>query len=115
MVNFGINTLAMNSLWFFDDVNLFTILCPHRFKEYKKSHEFNIYKKNDYIYFEEDNANKIYLINYGKVKIGYVTEGEEVIMAILSKGEIFGEKAILGKEREMNLLKLLMLKHHFVL
>lgn len=90
----------MNSLWFFDDVNLFTILCPHRFKEYKKSHEFNIYKKNDYIYFEEDNADKIYLINYGKVKIGYVTEeGEEVIMAILSKGEIFGEKAILGEEK----------------
>ena len=90
----------MNSLWFFDDVNLFTILCPHRFKDFKKSHEFNIYKKSDYIYFEEDSADKIYLINYGKVKIGYVTEdGEEIIMAILSKGEIFGEKAILGEEK----------------
>jgi len=90
----------MNALWFFDDVNLFTILCPHRFKDYKKSHEFNFYKKNDYIYFEEDSADKIYLINYGKVKIGYVTDdGDEVIMAILSKGEIFGEKAILGEEK----------------
>ena len=90
----------MKSIWFFDDVNLFTILCPHRFKEYKDSHEFNFYKKNDYIYFEEDNADKVYLINYGKVKIGYITEdGEEVIMAILSKGEIFGEKAILGEEK----------------
>jgi CRP/FNR family transcriptional regulator, cyclic AMP receptor protein len=90
----------MNSLWFFDDVNLFTILCPHRFKDYKKDHEFNFYKKNDYIYFEEDSADKVYLINYGKVKIGYVTEdGEEIIMAILSKGEIFGEKAILGEEK----------------
>jgi CRP-like cAMP-binding protein len=90
----------MNSIWFFDDVNLFTILCPHRFKKYKDSHEFNFYKKSDYIYFEEDNADKVYLINYGKVKIGYVTEdGEEVIMAILSKGEIFGEKAILGEEK----------------
>lgn len=90
----------MNSIWFFDDVNLFSILCPHRFKKYKDSHEFNFYKKNDYIYFEEDNADKVYLINYGKVKIGYITEdGEEVIMAILSKGEIFGEKAILGEEK----------------
>lgn len=90
----------MNSIWFFDDVNLFAILCPHRFKKYKDSHEFNFYKKNDYIYFEEDNADKVYLINYGKVKIGYITEdGEEVIMAILSKGEIFGEKAILGEEK----------------
>ena len=90
----------MNSIWFFDDVNLFAILCPHRFKKYKDSHEFNFYKKNDYIYFEEDSADKVYLINYGKVKIGYITEGgEEVIMAILSKGEIFGEKAILGEEK----------------
>lgn len=90
----------MNSIWFFDDVNLFTILCPHRFKKYKDSHEFNFYKKSDYIYFEEDNADKVYLINYGKVKIGYITEdGEEVITAILSKGEIFGEKAILGEEK----------------
>lgn len=90
----------MNSIWFFDDVNLFTILCPHRFKKYKDSHEFNSYKKNDYIYFEEDNADKVYLINHGKVKIGYITDdGEEIIMAILSKGEIFGEKAILGEEK----------------
>lgn len=90
----------MNSIWFFDDVNLFAILCPHRFKKYKDSHEFNFYKKNDYIYFEEDSADKVYLINYGKVKIGYITEdGEEIIMAILSKGEIFGEKAILGEEK----------------
>lgn len=90
----------MNSIWFFNDVNLFAILCPHRLKKYKDSHEFNSYKKNDYIYFEEDSADKVYLINYGKVKIGYITEdGEEVIMAILSKGEIFGEKAILGEEK----------------
>lgn len=89
----------MNSLWFFEDVNLFAILCPHKMKDYKSGHEFNVYAKNDYIYFEEDVADKVYLVNSGKVKIGYVTEdGDEIIMAILSKGEIFGEKAILGQE-----------------
>lgn len=89
----------MKSLWFLDDVNLFTILCPHQFKEFKDSHQFYFFKKNEFVYFEEDSADKIYLINYGKVKIGYVTEdGEEIITAILSKGEIFGEKAILGEE-----------------
>jgi CRP-like cAMP-binding protein len=88
----------MKSLWFFEDVNLFTILCPHQFKDYKNSHEFYNFKKNDFIYFEDDSADKIYLINFGKVKIGYITEdGEEIITAILSKGEIFGEKAILGE------------------
>ncbi|NJM78793.1 MAG: Crp/Fnr family transcriptional regulator, partial [Flavobacterium sp.] len=57
-------------------------------------------KKMKYIYSEDDAADKIFLINEGKIKIGYVNEeGDEVISAILSKGEIFGEKAILGEEK----------------
>ena len=95
-----VTTHTMNSLWYFNDVNLYNILCPHKFKKYKKSHEFDAYKKQDYIYFEEDSANKVYLIDKGKVKLGYYTEsGEEVVKSILSKGELFGEKAILGEEK----------------
>ncbi|RKE92168.1 Crp/Fnr family transcriptional regulator [Ichthyenterobacterium magnum] len=90
----------MNSLWFFDDVNLFKVLCPHKFKAYKQDHDFDAYKKKDYIYFEEDSSNKIYLIEKGKVKIGYYSEdGGEVVKAILTKGELFGEKAILGESK----------------
>ncbi|WP_298497308.1 Crp/Fnr family transcriptional regulator [uncultured Algibacter sp.] len=90
----------MNSLWFFDDVNLFKVLCPHKFKAYKKDHDFDAYKKQDYIYFEEDSANKVYLIEKGKVKIGYYSEdGAEVVKAILTRGEIFGETAILGESK----------------
>ncbi|MGG6231800.1 Crp/Fnr family transcriptional regulator [Tenacibaculum sp. SDUM215027] len=90
----------MSALWCFEEVNLFKILCPHKYSEYKGAHTFNSYKKSDYIYFEDDAANKIYLIDKGKVKIGYYTEdGEEIIKAILRKGEIFGEKAILGIEK----------------
>lgn len=88
------------SLWFFENVNLFKILCPHTYKEYKTAHEFSEFKKNEYVYFEDDSADKIYLINSGKIKIGYVTEGgEEIVSAILTRGEIFGEKAMLGEER----------------
>lgn len=90
----------MNSLWVFEDVNLFNILCPHKFKKYKKDHDFDAYKKKDYIYFEEDNANKVYLIEKGKVKIGYYSEsGGEVVKAILTRGDLFGEKAILGESK----------------
>lgn len=90
----------MNSLWIFEDVNLFRLLCPHKFKNYKACHTFDSYKKSDYIYFEADAANKIYLIENGKVKIGYYNEdGTEVVKAILRKGELFGEKAILGEEK----------------
>lgn len=90
----------MSSLWFFEDVNLFKILCPHKFKKYKACHEFDAYKKKDYIYFESDFSNKIFLIEKGKVKIGYYNEdGSEVVKAILTKGQLFGEKAILGEEK----------------
>lgn len=88
----------MASLWLFEDVNLFKVLCPHKFKAYKSEHDFDAYKKSDYIYFEADSSNKVYLIEKGKVKIGYYSEdGEEIVKAILTRGELFGEKAILGE------------------
>ena len=92
--------ILMKSLWFFDDVNLFKVLCPHKFKAYKADHDFDAYKKKDYIYFEDDSANKVYLIEKGKVKIGYYSEeGDEVVKAILTRGELFGETAILGESK----------------
>lgn len=90
----------MKNTWYLESVNLFKLLCPHRFSEYEDTHEFKAYQKTDYIYFAEDVANKIYLINNGKVKLGYYTsEGDEVVKAILSKGDVFGEKAVLGEKR----------------
>ncbi|SDW89037.1 cAMP-binding domain of CRP or a regulatory subunit of cAMP-dependent protein kinases [Lutibacter oricola] len=90
----------MSKIWFLENVNLFKILCPHKFKDYKDCHNFTHYSKSDYIYFEEDASNKVYLIEKGKVKLGYYNEdGSEVIKAILCKGELFGEKAILGEEK----------------
>ncbi len=88
----------MSKIWFFEDVNLFGMLCPHKFERYKSDHRFCHYAKDDFIYFEDDAATKIYLIEKGKIKLGYITEdGNEVIRAILTKGELFGEKAILGE------------------
>jgi len=96
----------MSTIWFFEDANLFRVLCPHKFKKFKEEHNFDSYRKNDYIYFEEDKANKVYLIQKGKVKIGYYSEeGNEVIKAILAPGEIFGEKAILGELKRYDQIK----------
>lgn len=90
----------MKNIWYLECVNLFKILCPHKFKKYKDTHDFSLYKKTDYVYFADESANKVYLINDGKIKLGYYTEdGEEVVKAILSKGELFGEKAVLGEEK----------------
>ncbi len=89
-----------NNIWYFEDINLYKILCPHKFKAYKDSHEFDSYSKKEFIYFTDESASKVYLIDQGKVKIGYYKEdGTEVIKSILSKGEIFGEKTILGEDK----------------
>jgi len=96
----------MSKLWYLENINLFKILCPHKYKAYKNCHNFNYYGKQDYIYFEHDASTKVYLIEKGKIKLGYyTTEGDEIIKAILCKGEVFGEKAILGEEKRNEFAK----------
>lgn len=88
----------MASLWHLEKVNLFDAFCPHKFSEFSKDHTFREYANGDIIYFKQDPANTIYLIADGKVKIvHYLDDGTEVVKTILSKGEIFGESAILGE------------------
>lgn len=95
-------------LWFIENVNLFGKLCPHKFKEYAACHEFINFKKNDYIYFSSETANKLFLIQTGKIKLGYYTaDGEEVVKSILGKGQVFGEKALLGQETRNEFAKVI--------
>ncbi len=89
----------MNSFWYLQNADLYKILCPHKLKEYTSRH-FQEFKKGDFIYMENDHADKVYLVGRGKVKIvHYREEGTEMIIAILNKGELFGEKAILGEQK----------------
>jgi CRP-like cAMP-binding protein len=90
----------MKEIWYLECVNLFRIICPHKFKEYKQYHVLDNYSKNAFIYFNGDSSKTVYLINSGKVKLGYYREdGTEIVKAILGKGEVFGEKAFLGEDK----------------
>jgi len=91
-----------DNIWCFEHVNLYQILCPHKLKEYEHDH-FQTYKSGDFIYFPGDPSQKIFMISKGKVKIvSYNENGDEVVKAILGKGEIFGEKAILGSDQRID-------------
>jgi CRP/FNR family cyclic AMP-dependent transcriptional regulator len=91
------NTAA---LWYFECVNLYNILCPHKVKKMGEKHEFINFKRNQFIYMPDDSATHIYMVVRGKVKIGHYLEGgEEVLSAILSTGELFGELAMAGEEK----------------
>jgi CRP-like cAMP-binding protein len=88
----------MSNIWFIENVNLFDVLCPHQFSEYKNKHSFRTYNKNNFIYKGGDSSNTLYLIAEGKVKITFMTDdGKEVLKAVLAKGEIFGELSLLGE------------------
>lgn len=89
------NTAA---LWYFESVNLFNILCPHKVKAMAGNHQFLHFKKDDFIYIPDDQADHIYMIAHGRVKIGhYLEDGKEVVSSILTGGEIFGELALAGE------------------
>jgi CRP/FNR family transcriptional regulator, cyclic AMP receptor protein len=89
-----------SALWYFESVNLYNILCPHKVKKMGDKHEFIRYKKDQFIYMPDQAASHIYLIVDGRVKIGhYLEDGKEVVSSILTVGEIFGELALAGEDK----------------
>lgn len=85
-----------SAYWFFEEVNLYDVFCPHKTKKIDQTHKITNFKKGEYIYFPDAPSTYIYLIASGRVKIGTVNEeGKEIIKVVLSKGEIFGEMVIL--------------------
>ncbi len=60
-----------------------------------------MFRANEAIFHKDDPGQTLYIINSGKVKIHNTSEdGDEVIIAILPEGEIFGELSLLdGKGR----------------
>jgi CRP/FNR family transcriptional regulator, cyclic AMP receptor protein len=93
----ALNTTA---LWYFESVNLFNMLCPHKVKKMGSIHKFIHFRRDEFVYIPEDPASHIYMIVNGRVKIGhYLDDGEEVVTAILTNGEIFGELAMAGEDK----------------
>ncbi|HEX6224659.1 MAG TPA: Crp/Fnr family transcriptional regulator [Chryseolinea sp.] len=68
-----------------------------------EKHEYVKYRRQQFIYMPDDSATHIYMIVGGKVKIGHYLEGgEEVLSAILTTGEIFGELAMAGEDKRVD-------------
>ncbi len=62
-------------------------------------HSERVFKKGDYIYHEADASDHLYILMRGRVKIGSYGEGDkEVIKAVVSKGEVFGELALISDD-----------------
>ena len=88
-----------SSLWFIENVNLFNVFCPKKSAS-SDSYKPKAYKKGEFIYFPNDASDTIYFIHQGKVKIGsYSDDGKEILKALLTPGELFGEMALIGEDK----------------
>ncbi len=91
------------NLWYFEDTDLFEVLCPKKTPYLEDKHIPGVYKKDDFIYFKDQSSENIYMVSSGRVKIGtYGPDGKEIVKAILTRGEVFGELALAGEEKRQD-------------
>ncbi len=90
-------------LWYLENIDVAHIFCPKKMSSAHQDLTHKVYKKHAYIYLQNDDADKLYLITEGRVKVGYYSPvGKEIAKAILAQGEVFGELALMsdGKRRD---------------
>jgi CRP/FNR family transcriptional regulator len=56
------------------------------------------YKEEDMIFCENEPGRELYIIQSGRVKITKMVDGQEVMLAVLQTGDIFGEMALLDNK-----------------
>ncbi len=87
-----------SSVWYLENIDAQGIFCPKKLTSGSTGHHHTTFAKGEYIFKQQESADKIYYITSGRVKIGTAGEGEKsVTKSILNSGEIFGEKALVGQ------------------
>ena len=88
------------SLWYLENIDLNGIFCPKKLGNVHETHVQRKFKKGEYIYLPAEDADKIYFLTSGSVKIGtYGDNGKEITKVILGPGEVFGELSLVGQEK----------------
>jgi len=64
----------------------------------KKEGFYSIYEDGQIIFLEHEPGNELYIIQEGKVKITKFVNNAEVLLAVLKKGDIFGEMSLLDNK-----------------
>ncbi len=58
----------MSSVWYLENIDAQGIFCPDKIGN--KSQDHNLFKKNDYIFKQDEVSDKLYFITKGRIKIG---------------------------------------------
>lgn len=88
------------AIWFLEDLNVSGIFCPKKVGEGQHLQQLRTFRKGEFVYLQEEDADKIFFLHNGKIKVGtYSDDGKEITKAILEAGEVFGELAMFGEEK----------------
>ncbi len=84
--------------WHFESIRLYNHLCTSKTEQDGNTHTLKNYDSGEFIYHKGSKSLYIYFVQKGRVRIFYQNNhGKEVINAILSAGELFGELALAGE------------------
>lgn len=91
--------MSDQGLWYLENIDVTGIFCPQKLSNMGEEHAVESFSKGTHVYLPEDAANKIYFITEGRIKIGsHGSQDKEITKAILGKGEVFGELALVDSE-----------------
>jgi CRP-like cAMP-binding protein len=93
--------MSDKAIWYLENIDVSGIFCPQKMENQLTDHHNKIFKKDEYVYMPDQESDKIYFINSGRIKIGSLSDnGKEITKAILGKGEVFGELAMIGQTKK---------------
>jgi CRP/FNR family cyclic AMP-dependent transcriptional regulator len=85
-----------SKLWYLKNINLFHSMTPEQMRMVEERTVMREIRRKEVLYLPGEPGDRIYLLKRGVVKISALPEdGHEVILALLRKGEVFGEEAVL--------------------
>ncbi len=89
----------MDKIKLLKKIGLFFKLSSKNLNKIAKIAYIQNYKKEEKIFSEGDEGDKLYIVISGLIKIFKISSGERIkTLALLKKGDFFGEMAILDKE-----------------
>ena len=90
-------------LWYLQHINIFADMTEAEMRRLAERTTMRTYARGKVIAQPDDPPETIYLIKEGRVKLcRYSPTGREQILAILDRGDIFGERALVGARADMH-------------
>jgi CRP-like cAMP-binding protein len=84
--------------WYLENFNIFKDLNEESMQELSRITSMRDIPKNQPIYFPQEPSNSIFFLKKGRVKLTRISnDGKEMILALVTKGEVFGEMAYLDE------------------